>query len=519
VSRKQKKHPRHKDNIAAGDHTTKAHGIALQYQIFDTASSTDSLSKNGCPGPDNSESNPRHDKHPSAIKPTIVNDSDTGGFSYELGREYTDKRNNSLWLACFFPDISLDALSEETKLHAIRSTAQNAVSNATSTIANTPIVVCDRENRKSPVVACNQLANDQHIFPGMPLGVAIASCKSLCVISRNINAEERLINTLASEATKLSPCVVVLKDALNIEISGSIRLYGTLEALLELAKSRLGYKTSKMKTACATTSVAAELFAKHGNNVHITDHSQLISAVSALPIELLNLKNGIYKRFIGMGIECIGDLLRLPRDGLARRAGTDVVRTLDLITGRLVEPQSYYAPEQRFHQSSNIEHELDNLDAIMHIARSMLEDLANALKTNDASVDQLVWTLYHEDHPPTVIRVKLSAPARDSQYFYELSFNRLQCFELPGSVSSIGLSTSGYTDNQPKSLSLFPDTADISPDNSLIDRLRARLGNHAVQGLELNDEHRPELATRYTNIDQNSRNNSSTTSHQQTSNI
>jgi len=517
VSRKQKKRSQHTDILTnqTQTHTAKSHGVELQYQIFDTASPAGPQSKvepkPGQYASDRDDSASCYEELPSATKPTVVSDSNTDRLNHELSRDYVDEHRNLLWLACYFPNISLDALSEETKLHAIKSTSRNPESTALSTITNTAIVVCDKESRQSPVVACNQVANDQHIIPGMPLGVAIATCKSLCVIPRNVDAEERFIKTLACEAIKLSPSVILLKDTLNIEISGSIRLYGNLEALLDQARSRLGLKTSVMRTACATTSEAAGLFAKQGNDIHITDHTQLISAVSALPIKLLNLKSGIHKRFIGMGIECIGDLLRLPRDGLARRAGTDIVRTLDLITGRLVEPQNYYAPERRYHQSSNIEHELENLDAIMHVAGSMLEDLANALKTNDASVDQLVWTLYHEDHPPTTVQVKLSAPARDSLYFYELSLNRLQRFELPGSVSSIGLSTSGYTDNQPKSLSLFPDTASFSPDNSLIDRLRARLGNHAIQGLELNDEHRPELATRYTTIGKHSHSNSDTT--------
>lgn len=496
MSRKTKKQSQHTKEIQKKiqEEFIESDETALQYQLFDTSAQAAPLSNRK-----RLESAQDTEKHTFTLKPSIVRDRYSSKPSNNSPQNYRDK----LWLACFFPNIALDALSEKIIIQSVKTTLkENNQPLLASSIATTPVVICDKENRQSPVVACNKYANDQHIFPGMPLGVAIATCKWLCVIARNLDSEEHFIKSLASEAVKISPQIVLLKDSLNIEVSGSVKLFGDLETLLDHTRSRLESRVSAMQMACATTSTAAELFARYEDNIQVTNHSHLISAVSALPTGLLNLKDSIHKRFIGMGIECIGDLLRLPRDGLARRAGTETVRTLDKLTGRIVEPEPYYISEQSYQESSNIEHELDNLDAIMVVIRSMLDDLSSALRITDASVDLLIWTFHHEHHRSTEIRVKLSAPVRDSQYFYELSFNKLQQIELPDTVLNIGLSTSGYTDNQPKSLPIFSDIASTAPDNSLIDRLRARLGNHAIQGLQINDEHRPELATRYTNIEQ-----------------
>lgn len=406
------------------------------------------------------------------------------------GSEITDthsapvKRNN-LWLALTFPNIALDALD----INEIFSDLKNP--------SKVAIVVCDDNNRRSPVIACNENASNHELSIGMPLGVAMSICQSLRVIPRDQIAEANFIKLLASEATRLSSQVSIDESTIIIEIGGSLKLYGNLNSLLEHAHDRIGSRASQFQMATATNPAAAAMLSKYDNDIHITDSSQLTSTISLLPISCLSLQPKIHKRLQGMGIDCLGDLLRLPRDGLARRAGIDLIKQLDQLTGKQAKPQLNFQREMSFHQSSDIDYEMENLSAILRVAKPMLDRLSATLRRADASVSRIDWTLQHQSAEPTLIQIKLAEPARDSNYFFELSMNRLQQVQLPERVTDLSLSTSGYSINEPRSLSLFPETLDSAPDSTLVDRLRARLGNHSVKCLVSIDEHRPEYASEY----------------------
>lgn len=393
---------------------------------------------------------------------------------------------NNLWLACTFPDIALDALN----IDEILSDVEN--------LSDIAIVVCDDHNRRSPIIACNKYALKQEISIGMPLGVAISSCHSLRTIPRNHTAEINYMKRLASDATRLSSQVSIEQNTLIIEIGGSLKLYGNLNSLLEHAETHIGSSANRFQMATATNPAAAALLSNYDDGIHITDPSQLTSTISILPLHCLSLSPAINKRLRGMGIDCLGDLLRLPRDGLARRAGIELIYYLDQLTGKRASPLRNYQKEMSFHQSSDIDNEMETLSAILAVAKPMLDRLAKALRRADASVNRIDWTLQHQNTEPTHIRIKLTEPARDSNYLFELSMNRLAQIQLPESVTDLSLSTSGYQINQPQSLSLFPATLEPAPDSTLIDRLRARLGNDSVKRLITIDEHRPEFASVYT---------------------
>lgn len=382
--------------------------------------------------------------------------------------------------------------------------AQYKLNNHFSTASdeeNTAIVVCDDNSRRSPIIACNESAIRQELCAGMPLGVAMSICHSLHVLPRDRDAENDFLRLLATEAKKLSSQVSIDNETLIIEIAGSLKLHGDLTALIEHTEIRIGSMVSQYQAACATTPSAASLLSRYANGLYITDHSRLVSTISRLPLSALSLQQKIHQRLSGMGIENIGDLLRLPRDGVARRAGVELIQKLDQITGKATDLFQSFEETQSYSQLTDIDYDLDNLQSILNVAQSMLDGLSKALKRADTSVSSIEWTFLHPKEKPTIVQIKLSEPVRDSDYLFELSLNRLENTELPETVTSISLSTSAYNSNQPESLSLFPETLESRPDTGLIDRLRARLGNDAVKNLAIIEEHRPEFASEYVSAD------------------
>jgi protein ImuB len=90
-----------------------------------------------------------------------------------------------------------------------------------------------------------------------------------------------------------------------------------------------------------------------------------------------------------------------------------------------------------------------------------------------------------------------AAPARDPEHWLTLLRERLDRLVLPAPVRAIALRSEPARPLAPANGQLFPlDAAAAAPDPALLDRLRARLGPVAVQGLLAVADHRPECALR-----------------------
>jgi len=126
-----------------------------------------------------------------------------------------------------------------------------------------------------------------------------------------------------------------------LEVQGSLKLFGTLSFLLQQVRDgvdALGYTAS---IAVAPTPLASQALAKvragaTGMRVNriITDTEKLLPGLGRLPIQYIGIDNKTREALTSMGVETIADCLRLPRDGLLRRFGKELLLRLDRLAGR-----------------------------------------------------------------------------------------------------------------------------------------------------------------------------------------
>jgi protein ImuB len=120
--------------------------------------------------------------------------------------------------------------------------------------------------------------------------------------------------------------------------------------------------------------------------------------------------------------------------------------------------------------------------------------LAGFLHGRGAGVTRLRCDLVHEDVAPTSIVLGLTA-TRQIEHIMNVLRERLGREELPDRVEAIRLISEELIPLGAKECDLFPVAGRSSEAGvQLIERLRARLGDHAVHALEHRADHRPELA-------------------------
>jgi protein ImuB len=289
------------------------------------------------------------------------------------------------------------------------------------------------------------------------------------------------IEPIAAWACQFTPRVALEPpQGLLLEVEGSLRYFGGLEALLHrLRKTELGYAVS---LGVATTARAALWFSR-GN----------AKALEEVRLEATGWDLGLFK---SIGISTVGELMRLPREGLARRCGQQLLDDLDRALGSAPEAHEFFVPPARFAAKLELPAEVTHAEGLLFAARRLLVQLEGLLAARHAGVRSFTLKLLHRQNF-SIIKIGLASPARDAERLAQLLRERLAALPLAAPVEAIALEAADFTPLPGSSADLFGDAAGEAEDWArLLERLRARLGQEAVCALTCYPDHRPEHAWR-----------------------
>src|SRR6185437_393253 len=226
---------------------------------------------------------------------------------------------------------------------------------------------------------------------------------------------------------------------------------------------------------------------------------RLVGQLMPLPLAALRWPDETLERIARMGVRTIGQALRLPRAGFARRFGTDSLATLDRLTGRSPDLHERFQTRERFRRRRELSYELESHDAILAALAPLLAELGKFLEARQCGVMKLECLLRHRHAEPTSCVLGLAAPLADVRRLTELLGERLSALTLPEPVRACELRSSSLVVRVFSSNSVWQPgehggNAGGAEAVELIERLRARLGPEAVYGLQVLPGHRPENA-------------------------
>jgi protein ImuB len=385
-----------------------------------------------------------------------------------------------LWLGLYFPNLPLEVYTR-------------------ASAATHPLIVCDGPGREREVLRANSAAARRGIEPGMRASAALALANDLKVVARDPKLERHALHRLAAWAGQFSSLVhPVAQHTLLLEVGGSLRLFRDLENLLtqvELGLAELGFEA---QCAVAPTKLAASWLSRTGHDAQITDAASLASAVGELPLSVLDLAPTLLARLKGMGVTRVGDCMRLPRDGLARRLGLAFVQQLDQALGRMPDPRAPFVPPATFDSRLELPGAVENVESLVFALNRLVAELCGELRARTTGVRALSLTLTHPRAAASTIELRLTALTRDPKHFIELFRERLARIELAEPVEALALRAAELLPLGTPTIDLFtPRQASEEFAAALIERLRARLGEKAVVTVDVVPEHRPERAYRY----------------------
>jgi len=271
------------------------------------------------------------------------------------------------------------------------------------------------------------------------------------------------------------------------EVAGSLRLFGGVAGLAARIRAGLTDLGFEAVLALACTARAA-LWRAAGGGL----------ALPALPVAVTGAGPEALELLSRLGVRTLGELARLPRDGIALRFGQALLDELDRALGKAPEARAFFVPPARFDARLELPAQVTQAESVLFVAQRLLAQLEGFLAARHAGARSFALTLLHHGAGATRLEVALAAPRREAAHLTALARERLARIALAAPVAAVRLEAADLAPLPGGSGSFFRDARAAGEDWArLIERLQARLGGEAVHGLALHAEHRPELAWRW----------------------
>ena len=363
-----------------------------------------------------------------------------------------------------------------------------------------PLVLLSGPAQRRVLQTINPAARALGLRPGQSLIAAQTMTNAFASTEYDPAEIERWHQFLAAWAYRFSSHVSLhYPRAVLLEVQSSYSLFGPwqrFESLLRKELTELGFQH---RIVVAPNAAAARALVNCHDGLAV-DESQLRKTLSLLPVDRLGLERSAAVAFSRMGIRNLEQVLRLPRDSIARRFNKEVLMHIDALMGVRQLALECYAPPDFFDSRIELNFEVESHQALLFPLRRLTADLAAYLAGRDSGVQRFTLHMEHRDREDTLLPIGLLNTEREASMLFELSRGRLEQVQLPEPVLALRLIARDLPVFVPEHRELFSERPHQSlPWEQLRERLRARLGDGAVMGLHLQADHRPERAWQTSN--------------------
>jgi protein ImuB len=367
-------------------------------------------------------------------------------------------------------------------------------------------------------IRCYALADHVHIlmpdttayelgvYAGQTRSYALVLAPGLQMVTPDAECERQAFEAIALALLTYTPKVSLTHaHTLLLEVGSGLRLFGGLRALLAKVASTVrdfGY-TAHM--TCAPTAWGAWLLAhararREGRRWHVVKDASLPRVLDMLPVSLLPVVAAYGDAFEQIGCATLADLRRLPRAGIVRRFGSDVLDLLAQAYGEKPDPRESFRAPASFRAQLELQARVDSAEALLFAARRLVMQLAGWLSAHHAAVSRYTLLLEHElaaRHAPRTssLTVSWAVPSRDPDHLIWLLREKLNQTELIAPAIELKIVADQIGEHAAQSDTLFPmPDGDRDSVARLFERLSARLGSENVMRISMQDDHRPERA-------------------------
>ena len=359
--------------------------------------------------------------------------------------------------------------------------------------------------------ACEQ-AQDLGIQANMILADARALVPELDVVKDNSAIAAKALCKLANLFARFTPWVAIHGiNNLYLDVSGCSNLFGGELNFINRLHNELHELICPHLTAhIAIADTAGAAWAiSHFTNQNRIPPGENKKYLSTLPLAALRLDEEMLQTLQFLGLNCIGDLLEIPRASLAKRFDSQLLFRLDQALGTEPEPISPRQPIPRSVVQKKFQTPIISMQALAQVTHELLVDLCALLKRRNRAVRCARLSIFPTNSHSHQIKIETSRRICTPDILATLFNERLQCLHLNLSndegVEAVKLEATlterSYSTQDTLNFREFSYTQTQNDNNhalsDLLDRLASRLTKHAVIRFAPHQSHVPERAVKF----------------------
>src|ERR1035437_1298825 len=301
---------------------------------------------------------------------------------------------------------------------------------------------------------------------------------------------------IAVWALKFTPRVARADRSVLLEVEQSLRLFGGEDhrhALVETGAAELGVST----LAWAPTSLAALACARVG--VRDGFSAPLAKVLDPLPYECVDAINVHGATLARLGCRTLADVRKLPRGGISRRFGSELLLALDQAYGLRPEGYQWVSLPETFCAQLELPGRVEAAPALMFGARRLLVQMGGWLSARHCGVAAFTLHWRHDAMRARdagdgdEITVRTAQPTQNVDHLSRLLSENLAKGTLLAPVGDLVLSAIEVTPVIEECRSLLPDDRRNGEAIDLVlERIQARLGGKRVLRPVLTEDTRME---------------------------
>jgi len=304
------------------------------------------------------------------------------------------------------------------------------------------------------------------------------------------------LSGVATWALQFSPRVALCEEAVLLEAQASLRLFGGRRAL----RDRILVESSDLGVtglAWSRTGLAALALARAGIENGL--RAPLEELLDDLPMAVLSAVQPHEGTLARLGCRRLGDVRRLPRGGISRRFGKELLDALDRAYGLLPEAYAWVELPETFSARLELPSRVELAPALLFGARRLLLSLCGWLAARHSGVLAFSLRWAHDSMRSREagaggeLTLRSAEATRDVEHLCRLLGEHLARVHLLAPVGELSLVALEVRPLDELSASLLPDEA--APRESIqqaIERIAARLGPERVLRPIQVDDHRLE---------------------------
>ena len=360
-------------------------------------------------------------------------------------------------------------------------------------------MISRRENNTRRIAALDERAETLGLKRGMGIADAQAMHPGIRVIEDDPIADLKLLESLADWCDRYTPLVALDgTDGLFLDVTGCTHLFGGEAGLLRDLLSRLEHQGIGAKVGIASTAGAAWAAARFSGR-SIVEPGAEADSLTPLPLAALRIDPDMRTLLEGVGLRTAGALMAVPRGPLARRFGRGVLLCLDQALGEIEETISPRLPVPPISVERRLAEPIVSTEDIERLILLLAGTLRQDLERRDEGARGLQLLLFRVDGAVSRISTGASRPLRDPLWMLRLFRERLIALQdgldVGYGFDLVRLCVTATAPFPSEQIDLAASSVDAGTDLAMFtDRIRARLGDAAIQRPVLIESHMPERA-------------------------